>query len=80
MNQRGAIRATIVAARQASSWFPKDGPCSIAHFEDMESRLTDDMSDAKVGRWLGYIQGVMCALGPFPLDDLKAINKEFADH
>jgi hypothetical protein len=36
------------------------------------------MSEAKLGRWLGYAQGVLVAQGHITLDQAKEINKEFA--
>lgn len=47
-----------------------------AHWMCMECRgwLCEEKRD-KVMRWLGFIQGVLCAQGIYTIEELKAHNK-----
>jgi hypothetical protein len=38
-----------------------------------------DFGEAKLGRWLGWMQAAGTALGVLTLDDCKEINKRWAD-
>jgi hypothetical protein len=50
------------------------------HFIFMLQRAEDTpMSDGKLGRWLGYIQGVLVAGECCTLEEMKALNKKYAD-
>lgn len=84
MRMFAAMRETINLAIDAcqlndDSPLDNEGPCSIYHFEDMYSRITADFSQAKLGRWLGYIQGVLCARGIVTLEELKRLNEKYAE-
>lgn len=37
-----------------------------------------DFGEAKMGRWLGWAQGAVVAMGLADLDDMKALNKSHA--
>lgn len=46
----------------------------------MQSRISPDFSEAKLGRWLGWAQAAVVAANiGVTLDDVKALNKRFAD-
>jgi hypothetical protein len=45
----------------------------------MQSRVDDTFSQAKLGRWLGYIQGVAVNSGYATLDEMKRINFDNRD-
>lgn len=49
---------------------------SIDHMHSMKARWSDDMSDTKKCRWLGWMQAVVCVcLHPtVDLDTVKEIN------
>ena len=51
----------------------------VDHIKGMPERMADDFSEAKIGRWLGWVQGVACAKGWLHLDDCKRINKDASD-
>ncbi len=84
MNQREAFRETLELARQfgmdnCSSDIPE---VDYPHLADMWERIRADpnMSEAKLGRWLGWAQAAVVGSGLGPtLDDMKAINKKWAD-
>lgn len=52
------------------------------HLESMLDRVTkmpEQFSEGKLGRWLGYMQGVLVANQCGTLEDMKQLNKRFAD-
>jgi len=54
--------------------------CSKAHLIYMIKEMgKGEMSEGKVNRWLGYIQGVMVATGNMTLEEVKTHNKEWQD-
>jgi hypothetical protein len=83
MNQLQALRETIEFARTAGmDNCSGDTPeVDFPHLEDMLRRVEaapENFSEAKLGRWLGWVQ---CAVvgGAFgTLDDMKTINKRNA--
>lgn len=70
MNMIGAFEDTIELARNRG--------CDVSHFVDMRSRITNDFSEAKLGRWLGYMQGFIVALEFATLEEMKEVNKKHA--
>lgn len=83
MNIDKAAELTLNVARlQKNNW--KEPPCpelSFDHMENMMSRWSDDMSDTKKCRWLGWMQATLVAM-TYPYTDLevmKMINKECAN-
>lgn len=57
---------------------------SLEHFRSMLSRATEGraigtFSEAKLGRWLGYIQGALVAERVLTLGECKSINQKWAD-
>ncbi|MCW2315277.1 hypothetical protein M2322_000811 [Rhodoblastus acidophilus] len=62
------------------------GETSIEHMRDMMRRIDTNsdatapngFSEAKLGRWLGWLQGVACGLGVLTLEEAKAINMRWA--
>lgn len=87
MNMRGAMVATLEAAK-AENYddieFEITG-VDFIHLVSMYDRIVgadvigEPFSDAKIGRWLGYMQGVLVANGACSLDQVKEINRRFAD-
>lgn len=52
------------------------------HLQSMLDRIRmnpAEFSPAKLGRWLGYAQGVLVALNVVTLDEMKEINRRHAD-
>lgn len=80
MNQQEAARETL---RQAKEVWPnnpivKDHSFSLEHLEYMMDRMFEGMSDAKRGRWLGWMQAVVVAQTVLNLDDMKRINEGYS--
>ena len=48
----------------------------IAHIDGMPARMESDFDAARLGRWLGWTQGVACAKGWLTLEGCKLINKQ----
>ena len=88
MNQLEAMRDTVNIYRawhrrwrQTTKVGAYEG-CSLAHFEDMLCRVEANpsgFSESKLGRWLGWMQGAMTAIGALTLEEAKGINKRWAD-
>jgi hypothetical protein len=85
MNQIEAFRETL--ARCEDRWpVPMFGETSIEHMRDMLRRMETNsdatapngFSEAKLGRWLGYLQGVAVGLDAMTLEECKNINKKWA--
>jgi hypothetical protein len=52
----------------------------FGHFQSMFRKITEgDFSEAKLGRWLGYLQGVLVANQCLTLEECKALNAQYAD-
>lgn len=52
------------------------------HLYSMYARVREypgDFSEGKLGRWLGYIQGVLVATETITLEEAKDLNRQFAD-
>ena len=78
-----AARLTYnVATLQRMNW--REPPCpemSYDHIASMWVRWSDDMSDTKKCRWLGWMQATIVAMTfPFTsLETMKNINRQCAD-
>lgn len=85
MNQRGAFKATIDLMDERLEGvgrFAVASELSPRHLHDMYNRLVNEMpdaSEAKIGRWLGWAQASVVSMGLATLEDMKQINKSFAD-
>ncbi|QIG74001.1 hypothetical protein PP935_gp226 [Rhizobium phage RHph_N34] len=86
MNQLQAARDTIALARSFGMHeFPYhadlDESIQFPHLEDMLRRMEKmgDKSEAKLGRWLGWMQCAVVVMTPASLDDMKVINVRNAD-
>lgn len=84
MNQREAFRETLELARlndmdlQSSDTPELDFP----HLQDMWERIQadPDMSESKLGRWLGWAQAaVVAAQVGLTLTDMKLLNEKWSD-
>lgn len=75
MNQRSAFTTTVELLKLR---VPEDNPMLI-HIIEMEPRLEPHFSEAKLGRWLGWIQGVACGLNWMTLEEAKEINKSYSN-
>ncbi len=85
MNQIEAFRETLGICEER--WpRPMFGVTSIEHMRDMlrrieansDSTAPNGYSEAKLGRCLGYLQGVAVGLGVMCLDEYEDINKRWA--
>lgn len=83
MNQLAAFRDTVTLAQEHGmadiSGFA-DG-CDYWHIQHMLERATaENLSEAKLGRWLGWAQGVVVAAAiGITLEDMKELNKRHVD-
>jgi len=80
MRQREAFEFSLSVAR-TRGWGPnrEDPLLGSEHAEDMLRRWDDSFSEAKAGRWLGWLQGVLCAQYWLTLDECKEINHNHSD-
>jgi len=85
MNQLKAMQETLQLARLAGMEnLVSDIPeLDFPHLLDMYNRVHSgeiEFSEAKLGRWLGWMQAAVVAAGiGLTLEDMKAINKANAD-
>lgn len=86
MNQIEAFRETLNAV--GDKWPETDNEASsLQHMYSMLARMEansdptapDGFSEAKKGRWLGWMQGCAFCLGLISLEECKQINKKWAD-
>lgn len=87
MNQREAFRETLELARShnmdncSSGIFELDYP----HLASMYQRIleadytTEPFSETKIGRWLGWAQAAVVSNGCGSLEEMKQINKRWAE-
>lgn len=89
MNQREALRETLALALERdydAISFEIEG-VDYPHLVSMMKRVDADFdttaqsgfSEAKLGRWLGYAQGVLVATDTLTLEECKQINMKWAD-
>lgn len=76
MNQRAAFSETVSILEGRVD----DNDPLFIHIKEMEFRLEKWFSEAKLGRWLGWIQGVACAKNWMTLDEAKEVNKRYSDN
>lgn len=79
MNQRAAFDDTLALAR-SRAMYARTVPSGLdlAHLQDMRNRITDDFSESKLGRWLGWAQAAVVASGIADLEAMKEINRRHA--
>lgn len=81
MNMLEAMRATVDLALERGYQdvvFDEVG-VDWYHLNSMLERVQPNFSEAKTGRWLGYMQGVLVANGVATLEEMKELNKRFSD-
>lgn len=82
MNQIAAMRETLTRAQEHGmadiSGFAEG--CDYWHLQDMVERAqSGEFSEAKLGRWLGWMQcAVVAADIGLTLEDMKQINVSYA--
>lgn len=79
MNQRAAFDATIGLALGREMPLEEGSSLGLSHLLDMQSRITPEFSEAKLGRWLGWAQAAVVSHGLMTLEDMKQINRRYAD-
>lgn len=83
MNMREAMRATLDLARErgySDISFDEIG-VDMDHLQSMYDRVVSSdiqFSEGKLGRWLGYMQGVLVANQCCTLEEMKELNQVFA--
>lgn len=80
MNMIGAAEKTMEVARERmKKHVPHKSELSLIHLEEMLTKMrATDMSKAKMGRWLGWMQAAVVAATDLSLEDMKNINRKFA--
>jgi hypothetical protein len=84
LRQIDAMVATLKFARENEYdliSFEEEG-VDYEHLESMLKRVQEahpPLGEAKLGRWLGWMQGVLVANQCGTLENYKAINKSFSD-
>lgn len=83
MNMLEAMRETLSLMEERVEKFDNlnDGPkpTRLGHLTGMLEKMeAGQFSEAKMGRWLGYAQGVMVARSLATLNEMKEINKRWA--
>lgn len=77
-----AMKVTVQLAKDHPWWARRKGT-TVRHLEEMLERVLTgkDMDDAKLGRYLGWMQAILVVHSPreFSLDDMKELNKSFKD-
>jgi hypothetical protein len=83
MNQLAAMRDTLTLAHDYGMPNIDRLPptCDYWHLQDMIERAqTGGFSEAKLGRWLGWMQCAVVAAGiGATLDDMRRINRRHAE-
>ena len=83
MNMLEAAKDTLALARTRGMHDLSDIPeLDYPHLQEMLVKMeTVEMSPAKLGRWLGWLQAAVVAntFGLVSLNDCKEINKKWAD-
>jgi len=88
MNQREAFNETLGLAINRDYINNKlaHDDTDMAHFLEMQRKIDkafeggmeEYFTDAKLGRWLGYLQGVLVANKCLTLEECKEINRRWA--
>ncbi len=79
-----AMRATLELAKERDFdmiGFEEEG-VDFDHLKSMVDRAEDpasEFSEGKINRWLGYMQGVLVATSTCTLEEVKELNRRFAD-
>lgn len=83
MDQLAAMRWTLSRAQEHGmhDMYGFAEGCDYWHLQDMMERAqSGDFSEAKLGRWLGWMQcAVVAAQIGLTLEDMKEINRHHAD-
>lgn len=84
MNMVAAVGATLGFA-YANGYYDisfDEAGVDFNHLKSMKDRIDENpkgFSEGKLGRWLGYMQGVLVANQCATLEQMKELNKRFAD-
>ena len=80
MNQRAAFDETVTLAKNLGMPELPGSSLGLEHLRDMQTRITDDFSEAKLGRWLGWAQAALVAANVgASLEAVKQINLSHSD-
>ena len=78
-DRNGGVTTSEASCHEVTYLGCSDDPTSLMHLVSMSARMMEGgMSDAKLGRWLGYAQGVLVTRGLLTLEECKEINRSFA--
>lgn len=77
---RAAMDETMRLALPSQHLAPETGPLSMAHLMQMNVLAqSEEMSEGKLNRWLGWMQCAVVSWGDLTLDDMKEINRKHAN-
>jgi hypothetical protein len=84
MRQLDALAKVAMIANELGNDGDVGDGVSRQHINSMFMRAYEmtqagEMSEAKLGRWLGYAQGVLVAQNVMDLEGAKELNREFAE-
>ena len=85
MNQHAAMDDTMILARQRGMPLLPGETIGLEHLSAMYMTVrmaeasNNAFSDAKLGRWLGWMQACIVAAGCATLEEMKEINWRHAD-
>lgn len=88
MDMVSAMRDTLaVVNRRADLALTSREGCTLNHFRQMYQKVLKDhdpttgkkFNEAKLGRWLGWMQGAAAAQGWLSLSEAKDINKRHSN-
>lgn len=79
MNQRAAFAETVALAENKEMPYLIGTSLGLSQLKDMQRRITDEFSEAKLGRWLGWAQAALVAANVgVTLEDVKQINVSYS--
>jgi len=82
MNTKGAMQATIELAQQRGmdDGLNKIPGMGYKHLYSMWTKVCfNDFSEAKLNRWLGWMQCAIVADGYATLEEMKELNRRYTD-
>lgn len=84
MNMKEAMRETLELARQHNmhNCSSDNSELDFPHLQYMYDRVLGgicDHNEARLGRWLGWMQAAVVAQTDATLEDMKQLNRKWSD-
>ena len=72
-----STKALIAGLDSLKAWGPACAAVTAHHLLEMLSRIeSGEITGEKAHRWLGWVQGAICARGAGSLEEFKTINHQ----